>query len=107
MKKIKNISTSLFFSIVLFMPFLVQIVHSTKHHEKEEICYSKKEKHFHNFEGDSCDICLFHLSNFIYKNNYLYIAKLAIKSDFYSNLYSFVSSLNKFYFSLRGPPVLV
>lgn len=99
-KKIKNI-TSFFLLLVFLFPTIVKL----KHHHDNFKCNAKNEKHFHVYHA-SCNICSFAFSAFTSGIGITDISK-EIPIDKYCNSYNSVdySSLSKYSFLLRAPPI--
>ena len=97
---------SLFMLVLVLAPALVQLSHIVlEEHHDAEICLSKDEKHYHDYEID-CKLCDFHLNNFsVTSITQLPIIELIEINAPHIFFYSFKSeSVTAFH--LRGPPSL-
>jgi hypothetical protein len=97
---------SLFMLVLILAPALVQLSHIVlEEHHDTEVCLSKDEKHYHDYEID-CELCDFHLNNFsvvsISKLPSIELAEINSPETFF---YSFKSE-SVTSFNLRGPPSL-
>lgn len=98
---------SLIVLVLLLAPSLVQLSHVIhEEHEGHEVCISKDEQHFHEYELD-CDTCTFHLNNFTVHTLttiplVTFTEIISPKGFFYSFKNTSTTS-----FHLRGPPASV
>jgi hypothetical protein len=98
--KLKNI-ISILLLLALLMPAIVKL----EHHHEHFVCKAKNEKHLHE-EHENCAVCSFEFS--VFASDVLNINFENEKpSDKYCNNYSSInySSLSKYSFLLRAPPV--
>lgn len=106
----KHIVSQLFvfvLTFVLLLPNVIKIIHSHEHsvHQSHE---NEDKAHLHEADFDSCDLCKFSFSNYLYTHN-------DAKLTFYTpepkeqlvTLYTFIDSHKQLSLSLRGPPSLV
>lgn len=92
-------------SIVVFLPAIVQLVHTFEKHE-HSTCVSKDDQHFHQKDID-CVLC--HLQGETYAiistDNFTTFSKEELL--LLSKQYNFLSNYQQLSFSLRGPPVFI
>jgi hypothetical protein len=105
----KHILSKLFvFSIIftLLLPSVIKLLHA-KEHSKHIVCKGGDEIHFHEVDFDSCDLCKFNLTNYLYTSQYAIEAFIAssVKEKQVKN-YTFFNNHKQLSFSLRGPPAL-
>ena len=97
---------SLFMLVLILAPALVQLSHIVlEEHHDAEICLSKDEQHYHDYEID-CELCDFHINNFsivsISPIPTIEFVEINSPETFF---YTFKSE-NVTAFHLRGPPSL-
>lgn len=92
-------------SIVVFLPAVVQLLHTFEKHE-HGFCISKDDQHFHQKDLD-CALC--HLQNETYAViNDRELPIFHVKEQILlSTQYNFLSNYQQLSFSLRGPPSFI
>ena len=90
-------------SIVVFLPTIVQLVHTFEKHE-HGICISKDDQHFHQKDSD-CALCHLQAETHAILNDRSFPVFNAKEQILLRTRYNFLSNYQQLSFSLRGPPV--
>lgn len=92
-------------SIVIFLPAIVQLVHTFEKHE-HGICMSKDDQHFHQKDVD-CVLCHLQGETYAILNDRDFPVFNSEVQILLSTQYNFLSNYQQLSFSLRGPPVFI
>lgn len=92
-------------SIVIFLPAIVQLVHTFEKHE-HGICISKDDQHFHQKDPD-CVLCHLQGETYAILNDRDFPVFNSEEQILLSTQYNFLSNYQQLSFSLRGPPVFI
>ncbi|WP_075342701.1 hypothetical protein [Tenacibaculum agarivorans] len=90
--------------ILLLGPSVIQLVHTfDDHHHEAEVCTSKNDQHFHEYEVE-CEICTFHFNSFTLNEIPLLVLTSTEEVIFSNSLYNSFKGSFILSFLLRGPP---